>query len=166
MQDKHKTRQILSGYDNLGLGKTNQGKERQSQIVYQALIKSERQLEGKVWQSLCQKDKHYKRQDNWRLSCTPSCIRQDKTNRLSCWKCVSRQDKTNRLSCRLTHAFGKTIFKDCLAHHWNESARQLEIVLLIQSRLMQTMKNCLGSMMNPLGKTIQNCLAEVIFVIK
>ena len=48
MQDKHKTRQILRGYDNLGLGKTNQGKERQSQIVFQALSKSERQLEGKV----------------------------------------------------------------------------------------------------------------------
>ena len=148
------------------MGKTIRGKGRQSQIVYQASTKSVRQSKGKGRQFLCQKDKHYKRQDNGGLSCTPLSIRQDKTNRLSCWKCVSRQDKTNRLSCRLTHAFGKTIFKDCLAHHWNESARQLEIVLLIQSRLMQTMKNCLGSMMNPLGKTIQNCLAEVIFVIK
>ena len=131
MQDKHKTRQILRGYDNLGLGKTNQGKERQSQIVYQALIKSERQSEGKVWQSLCQKDKHYKRQDNWRLSCTPPCIRQDKTTGLSCRKWDSRQDKTTGLSCCHTspsarqfswivlhtiETLGKTRQLNCLAH--------------------------------------------------
>ena len=30
---------------------------------------------------------------------------------------LTRQDKTMRLSCCLTHAFGKTIHKNCLAHH-------------------------------------------------
>ena len=130
LQAKHCTCKTITRQDNYKLAKTitrrvrqsrlGQDKKGQGKTISDCLpsfnqVRKTIKREGKTIPLSERQTLQTARQ--WRIVLHTLSIRQDKTNRLSCWKCVSRQDKTNRLSCRLTHAFGKTIFKDCLAHH-------------------------------------------------
>ena len=112
-------RQIQSKYDNLGLGKTIQGKGRQFQIVYQALNQPERQyIEGEDNQKEGKTIQGAERQSE--LSCTSMTF--GKTNLLSCSPSNHRQDKGIVLGSGET--LGKTRQLNCLAATINHSARQ------------------------------------------